>query len=184
MRVLTGSNGRRLAVCFAAFQSNALLYLRALLRSGCRPAIPDDRSRACFHTRPVHSTGDGVYIKGRRSDPPTSCGFMRRTHMANRRTAAVVSERADQTHSEPISTGCWQEATNSGENVTRLEVERSSPVLHRRSRRMIAARRSLSVSETKRYRKQDDRQKNTIGTSATWLTPRGVQYPLWRRWPR
>ena len=83
MRVPTELNGLALAVCFAAFQSSALLYLRALVRSGCRPAIPDGGGRACFHTRPVHSIEDGVYIKGRRSEPPTSCGFMRRTHMAN-----------------------------------------------------------------------------------------------------
>jgi hypothetical protein len=49
---------------FAAFQVSALLNLRALVRSGCRPAVPDERSRVCFHTQPVHMIEDGVNTKG------------------------------------------------------------------------------------------------------------------------
>ena len=45
-----------------------------------------------------------------------------------------------------------QSRGSSAENITRLEIERSSPVLYRRSRRVNCRAVAFGVKETKRYR--------------------------------
>jgi len=89
-------NGRVLAVCFAAFQSNRPYYLRALFRTGCRPAIrtvaarrrtpPDRRNsieggytqKAVESNRPRHAVswlGVGGRGDEKRSTVPRSHGW-------------------------------------------------------------------------------------------------------------
>ena len=135
MRVLTDSNGRRLAVCFCCIPVERPVVLKGIVSNW---ELSGDSGQPWSGAFP-HTTSAFYRRRGLYKRPSKRTRHVMRFHAPNPHAEPIKGGSEEpRVTSRPIVTSNKRTATHHGD-VTRLEVGRSSPVSHRRSRRMIAA---------------------------------------------